>query len=110
MEYKFYDDHCAKLPKIFVTKLEYQWLNNERVRALREAPVTAIPVRHMPGGIYRGPKAKLIVKRRSKDGCLIASILVTIEGSKTRYVRNLRVPSTLGSTSDRELSLRRISK
>lgn len=48
----------------------------------------------------------LQVSRRCKDGCIVAKVVVIPDGSKKRYVRKLRCPATLGSTSDRGMYLR----
>lgn len=99
-----------RTPTIKVTALERDWLYNERRKALSECPTASMCIAHVPDGRPPVPAAYLLIYERDRDGCLLAEIKIVVRGVKRRYVRKLRVPACLGSTSGRDIRLRRAGR
>jgi hypothetical protein len=94
-------------PTIKVTELEYDFLQEERRAANRQIPCL-VTRRSMKSGVgatlYGG---RLYVLDRDRDGSLRAKIHFAALPGRDAYVRKVRVPGTLGSTSRRGIKLRR---
>lgn len=92
---------------ILVTALERDWLYDQRLRAMREC--ASIPwqlARRLPTSLGTWLSG-LRIYRRDRDGSLEARVVIREYGSPTGYIRKLRVPAHLGSTSTRDVHLRR---
>lgn len=92
---------------IAVTRAERDWLYDERVRAIRTFPNITFHLQIQQKEVPFPWLCALRIYRRDKDGSLLAAVVLQEKGSKSRYIRKLRVPAAYGSTGDRELYLRR---
>lgn len=95
---------------IAVTALERDWLYDERARAIRECPDIPFHLQKQRKVTPFPWLCALRILRRDKDGSLLAKVVIQEKGSKPRYVRKLRAPSSYGSTGDRGIHLRRRSR
>lgn len=95
--------------RIKVTRSEVDFLHKERVRAMHECPDLAYQRGRRDKAAFWDWQDKLEILGRDKDGSLLARVVLGRRGSKTRYVRNLRVHPSIGSTEDRALELRGVT-
>lgn len=94
---------------IWCTQLEVDFLQAERARCLRGCPHLDVQRARKSINSWQGWSCQLQVSRRDRDGSLIARVVIARQGSKTRYVRKLRTPGGLASTSDKDVPLRRVA-
>ncbi len=107
MAHIYRDAFCERIPRILVTPAERAWLNNERLRALREAPVVSLTGHNQWAGFGKSFVAWLYVLKRDRDGSLIAVVKVSTSKREKGYMRSIRCPSGLGSVKKRSVGLRR---
>jgi hypothetical protein len=104
------DLECYRLPRIMVTATERDWLLENRLRAMKECnDIRWQKARRTPMNQHSW-RAALQVHARCKDGSLLASVVIRDGESGASYRRALRCHHTLGSTSSRDIQLRRTRK
>lgn len=97
-------------PRVNVTRAEVDYLQAERVRAMRECPDLEFQRWRRSSDQFWRWQPRLEVLGRDRDGSLLARIVITKHGADTRYVRRIRCHHSLGSTTGRDLQLRGVGK
>src|SRR5215210_1064304 len=92
---------------IRVSPIERDWLYDERIRAMRECPNLEWQRARRSAKCLQTWHSGLRVHRRSKDGCLEASVVIKHKLSGEVYRRKLRCPSSYASSQGLGLLLRR---
>lgn len=91
-----------------VTIEEYRWLQDERRRAIKDLAGLGLPTLFPRPGKMPEILVCLRSKGRERNGQLRAVLETKSQRPRNKYVRNLRVPLALASTSDRRIGLREV--
>jgi len=98
-----------RAPLVYISRSARAWLFSERLRAIKECPDLDFQRARRDKVIPFPYRCCLLVHRNTKDGCTLASVVISMRGSNKRWVRKLRYVPSVPLTEAREIGLRRAS-
>lgn len=100
----------TNVPTVKCTRAEYDFLQEERRRAIRECPEIALRAALRDRTVPFPFRCLLHIHGRTTDGHIEATITIRRRGASTGYKRRIRAVLAQPSTGRRGIPLRQIHK